>query len=102
MTRHSGAMSNDPDFLRKEMMAAGQRLLKALQLEDEFSRLYSEYRQVEVLEQWQKARRLTEGTAEDYARSIHCYFEAVQTSCRRPNLAYPPADMVANGEITPG
>ena len=85
---------NDLDVLRKEMMAAGHRLLNALQLEDEFTRLYSDYRQVDVLEQWQKARRLVERTAEDYGRSVNSYFEAVETSSRRANLAYPPIEAV--------
>jgi len=84
----------DLDVFRKEMMAAGHRLLNALQLEDEFTRLYSDYRQVDVLEQWQKARRLVESTAEDYAKSVHCYCEAVETTSRRANLAYPPTKAV--------
>lgn len=68
----------DLDVLRKEMIAAGDRLLNALQLENEFTCLYSDYPRVEVLEQWQKARRLAERTAEDYHRSATCFFAAVR------------------------
>jgi hypothetical protein len=92
----------DLDILRREMTAAGDRLLNALQLENEFTRLYSGFRRVEVLEQWREARRLVERTAEDYDRSANGYLEAVQASGRRPDLAYPPTKVVANSETTPG
>jgi len=63
---------------RREMMEAGDRLLLALKLENEASRLCSRNRKDELLlAQWKLCRESVEQFSEDYTAAIRAYRIAV-------------------------
>jgi CheY-like chemotaxis protein len=79
-----GGIMYDPNLAHGEMMAAGQRLLDALRLEDEFTRIYADHPVDEVLHRWREARRLVERLQQDYDDSMGRLREAVRTGASQP------------------
>jgi CheY-like chemotaxis protein len=73
-----GRNVTNPDILRKEMMAAGQRLLNALQLEIDFGRMHAENPGEEARVQWRNARALVDISQAEYDTASERYREAMR------------------------
>ncbi len=67
----------DPEIFRKELIAAGDLLLKALELENSLGDLHTESGSPEAREKWQEARRLVESTQQSYDAAQRRYREDV-------------------------
>ena len=80
---------NAPEIFRKELIAAGDLLLKALELENSLGDLHMESGSPEARAQWQEARRLVESTQESYDEALKRYREAVARAAqeRVPHLS---------------
>ena len=67
----------DPEIFRKELIAVGDLLLKALELENSLGDVHKELGSPEARAQWQEARRLVESTQKSYDEAMKRYREAV-------------------------
>jgi hypothetical protein len=70
----------DPDILRKEMMAAGERLNAALNLECELSWFISRNEGENLVDQWNECRRSVRRFSEDYTLAAESYRIAVKNA----------------------
>lgn len=71
-------MRSNPEALRREMMAAGNRLLSALKLEERLaSQLNKDSANTELLNQWLDARKAVENEASAYTLAIAQYRESM-------------------------
>jgi hypothetical protein len=69
-----------PDILRKEMMAAGERLNAALNLECELSWLITRNEGENLVDQWNECRHSVRRFSEDYALAAESYRTAVKNA----------------------
>lgn len=72
-----GEIIYDPEIFRKEMIAAGDVLLKALELENSLGDVHTESGSPEAQAQRQATRRLVESTQTSYDEAMKRYREAV-------------------------
>jgi hypothetical protein len=71
-------MRSNPEALRREMMAAGDRLLSVLKLEDRLaSQLNKDSANARLLDLWLDARRGVENEASAYTLAIAQYRESM-------------------------
>jgi hypothetical protein len=70
----------DPDVLRKEMMAAGERLNAALNLECELSWLIARNEGENLVDQWHECRHSVRHFSQDYALAAESYRMAVRNA----------------------
>ncbi len=82
---------HDVELLRKEMMAAGNRLILALTAENEFGRIHPAGNREEIRKRWSECRAIVAQSADDYAEAINRWRTAVvaihtRDCARRPPL----------------
>ena len=68
------------EALRREMTAAGDRLLLALAVEEDFDRFNPGEDQVDLRKQWMECRHIVGQFADDYAAAVQRWRTAVQES----------------------
>ena len=66
------------ETLRAEMIAAGDRLLLALAVENQFAQAKAGDDAEAIRKQWRECRNIVEQFADDYATAIHGWRTAVQ------------------------
>lgn len=69
---------SEVERLHREMVAAGDRLLLAISVEDDFNRVNPGEDLVALRKQWIDCRRIVDQFADDYARAINRWREAVE------------------------
>ena len=93
--------TSKPEILRREMMAAGERLNLALTLEGDIARLLLKQQDDELLAYWRECRQSVELFAEDYAATIGRYRRAVEEAVQLdPRLSAENAKRRRREEVT--
>ena len=77
------------EILRREMLAAGDRLLIALTVEAQFGKIKTGEDWKAIERQWKECRRLIGQFAEDYTVAIERWRMAVQESAKRAPVRHP-------------
>ena len=82
--KNTGDIMHHPEIFRKEMLVAGDLLLKALELESTLGSLHLESQTDDALVKWQEARRLVETAQQGYDEATRRYRQAVDESANQP------------------